>query len=204
MVSKKAMHIFSQIKEIDMERDIKAKIRAFWDAKPCGTAFTDCKEATKEFFDSIEEHRYRTHYHIPELIDFARYKDKRILEIGCGVGTDLRQFARVGEVTGIELSEESIRLAKKGFELFGYQGSFLIGDGENLGFKDNSFDLVYSFGVLHHTPNTQKAIDEIYRLLKPNGEAIIMLYYRYSFIYIVNILLIRGIYRRKLKNLSMQ
>lgn len=152
-----------------MKQNIKDKVRAFWDANPCGTAFTECKELTKEFYDSIEQHRYQVDYYIPELINSVRNKYKRILEIGCGVGTDLRQFAEVGEVMGIDLSENSVRLAQQGFELFGYEGDFLIGDGENLGFKDNSFDFVYSLGVLHHTPNTQKAVDEIHRVLKPGG-----------------------------------
>lgn len=188
-----------------MNKNIKDKTGDFWDKKPCGTKFTISKESTSEFFCSIEEHRYRTHLHIPELVKFNQYKGKKILEIGCGVGTDLRQFARGGgETVGIDLSKNSIKLANQGFKESGYQGNFMVGDGENLGFKDHSFDLVYSFGVLHHTPNTQKAIDEIYRVLKPNGEAIIMLYYKNSYNFLVNILLVKGIWEKKLKGINMQ
>ena len=190
---------------ITMKQKTKDRISAFWDAHPCGTAFTSHKDGTKEFFDCIENLRYGTHRHIPELLDFSKYKDKRVLEIGCGIGTDLRQFAHEGGKTvGVDLSRKSVTLAKRGFELYGYVGDFLVGDGENLGFKDNSFDFVYSFGVLHHTPNTQKAIDEIYRVLKPNGETVVMLYYQKSFNVALRIFLLRGVLEKKFKILSMQ
>jgi ubiquinone/menaquinone biosynthesis C-methylase UbiE len=103
------------------------------------------------------------------------------------MGTDLLQLARRGmRVTGIDLTEEGINLARKRFELYQIPAELKIDDAENLSFPDNTFDVVYSFGVLHHTPDTQKAIDEVRRVLVPGGLAVIMLYNRNSLNYYIH------------------
>ncbi|MGH2568867.1 MAG: class I SAM-dependent methyltransferase, partial [Bacteroidota bacterium] len=115
------------------------------------------------------------------LVGFDRFEGKRVLEIGCGLGTDLLQYARGGAlVTGIDLTPKSVELAKAHFALRNILLHALVADAENLPFDDNSFDVVYSFGVLHHTPNTEKAFDEAYRVLKPGGTIIVMLYHKHS------------------------
>ncbi len=119
-------------------------------------------------------------------------RDLKVLEIGCGLGTDGAQFAEAGaNYTGVDLTEAAVELARKRFELFNLQGQFQTADAENLDFPDDSFDLVYSHGVLHHTPDTQKAIDEVHRVLRPGGRAQVMLYHRDSYNYRVNISLLR-------------
>lgn len=117
--------------------------------------------------------------YIKVLINSVAEKGKCMLEVGCGIGYDLREFARRGmKVVGIDLSSKNALLTQKGLEIFQLKGNAFAADVECLPFKKESFDLVYSFRVLHHTPNTQQAIDEIYRVLKPEGKCAMMLYHR--------------------------
>jgi len=190
-------------KVIDSNTDLKERVRAFWQAHPCGTKFSDAEMGTVEFFERIEAHRYTKEWHIPEAADFAGARGLRVLEIGCGLGTDGAQFAQAGaHYTGIDLTEAAIELARKRFELSGLAGEFRVADAENLDFADDSFDRVYSHGVLHHTPDTARAITEIHRVLKPNGQAIVMLYHRGSYNYRVGIRVLRRAGARLLKSES--
>ena len=133
---------------------------------------------SKEFYLEVDKNRFVMEPYIPKLINTIVENGKRLLEVGCGIGYDLREFSRRGmEVFGIDLSFKNTLLTKKGLDIFNLKGYVVTADAENLPFKDNSFDLVYSFGVLHHTPDTQKAIDEIYRVLKTGGKCIIGLYH---------------------------
>ena len=137
--------------------DLKERVRAFWQEHPCGTKFSDAEMGTREFFDRIEQHRYEKEWHIPAAGGFAATGGLKVLEIGCGLGTDGAQFAKAGaDYTGIDLTEASVELARKRFELSGLKGEFRVADAEKLDFPDASFDLVYSHGVLHHTPDTEK------------------------------------------------
>jgi len=172
--------------------ELKERVRAFWQEHPCGNKFTDAEMGSREFFDRIEAHRYGKEWHIPAAADFAGARGLKVLEIGCGLGTDGAQFARSGaDYTGIDLTEASIELARKRFELSGLQGEFRVADAEQLGFADGTFDLVYSHGVLHHTPDIEAAVREIHRVLKPAGRAIVMLYHRGSYNYRVGIRVLR-------------
>lgn len=171
---------------------LKERVRAFWQANPCGTKFADAPPGTRRFYELVEDHRYQKEWHIPQAADFAGSKGLKVLEIGCGLGTDGAQFARAGaEYTGVDLTDAAIELAQKRFELFNLPGNFQTADAEKLDFADNSFDLVYSHGVLHHTPDTEGAVREIYRVLRPGGRAVVMLYHRDSYNYRVNISLLR-------------
>ncbi len=110
-------------------------------------------------------------------MEFDRHAGDRVLEIGGGMGTDLVQFAQHGAlVTDADLSAGHLKLAKENFALRGLTGEFIQRDAESLDFADASFDLVYSNGVIHHTPNTRRVVDQIYRVLKPGGRAIVMVY----------------------------
>src|SRR6266699_3450587 len=130
--------------------------------------------------------------HIPIAADFRSARGLKVLEIGCGLGTDGAQFAEAGaDYTGVDLTEAAVELARRRFELFSLPGKFQTADAENLAFADDSFDLVYSHGVLHHTPETEKAIQEIHRVLRPGGRAVVMLYHRGSYNYRINISLLR-------------
>ena len=171
---------------------LKERVRAFWQANPCGIKFADAEPGTRRFYELVEAHRYTTEWHIPAAADFAGTRGLKVLEIGCGLGTDGAQFAEAGaDYTGVDLTDAAVDLARKRFELFNLPGTFATADAENLDFEDESFDLVYSHGVLHHTPDTQKAINEIHRVLRPGGRAIVMLYHRDSYNYRVNISILR-------------
>ena len=188
-------------KVIDSNSDLKERVRAFWQAHPCGTKFSDAEIGTPEFFERVEAHRYTKEWHIPEAANFTGARGLRVLEIGCGMGTDGAQFAQAGaDYSGIDLTEAAIELARKRFELSGLEGEFRVADAENLDFADNSFDRVYSHGVLHHTPDTARAVAEIHRVLKPGGRAIVMLYHRGSYNYRVGIRVLRRAGARLLKS----
>jgi ubiquinone/menaquinone biosynthesis C-methylase UbiE len=172
--------------------NLKERVRAFWQANPCGVKFADAEVGTRLFFERVEEHRYRKEWHIPGAADFAGARGLRVLEVGCGLGTDGAQFARAGaDYTGVDLTEASVELARRRFELFGLAGEFRVADAERLEFADESFDLVYSHGVLHHTPDAAAAVREIHRVLRPKGRAVVMLYHRDSYNYRVNIRVLR-------------
>ena len=183
------------------DTELKERVRAFWQAHPCGTKFSDAEMGTREFFELVEAHRYAKEWHIPDAANFTGARGLRVLEIGCGLGTDGAQFAAAGaDYTGIDLTDASIELARKKFELAGLRGEFRVADAENLDFVEDSFDLVYSHGVLHHTPDTARAVREIHRVLKPGGRAIVMLYHRGSYNYRIGIRVLRRAGARLLKS----
>src|SRR5450432_397945 len=151
----------------DSNLQLKERVRAFWQANPCGTKFADAEPGSRRFYELVEEHRYEKEWHIRAAADFAGARGLRVLEIGCGLGTDGAQFANGGaDYTGVDLTAAAVELARKRFELFNLRGEFRTADAENLDFPDESFDLVYSHGVLHHTPDTPRAIREVHRVLR--------------------------------------
>jgi ubiquinone/menaquinone biosynthesis C-methylase UbiE len=174
----------------------KLRAREQWSQDPCGAEYDREHElGTREFFDAIEHHRY-TEYAawMPRLMEFDKFRGARLLEIGCGMGTDLLQFSRGGaRCIGIDLTPRSIEITRHRFRLYGAEGAFMISDGECLPFRDDSFDVVYSNGVLHHTPDTAGAIREVHRVLRPGGVAKVMLYHRHSLNYWFEVILRRGV-----------
>ena len=171
---------------------LKERVRAFWQQNPCGTKFADASPGSRRFYELVEEHRYKKEWHIPTAAGFANSNNLSVLEVGCGLGTDGAQFAKAGaKYTGIDLTDAAVELAKRRFELFNLPGTFRVADAERLLFANNSFDIVYSHGVLHHTPDTATAVREIHRVLRPGGKAVVMLYHRDSYNYRVNISMLR-------------
>jgi ubiquinone/menaquinone biosynthesis C-methylase UbiE len=171
---------------------LKDRVRAFWQENPCGTKFADAPPGSRKFYELVEQHRYSKEWHIPNAAAFAQSKNLTVLEVGCGLGTDGAQFAKAGAVyTGIDLTEAAVDLARRRFELFHLPGTFRVADAERLDFPDNTFDIVYSHGVLHHTPDTAAAVREVYRVLRPGGKAVVMLYHRDSYNYRINISMMR-------------
>jgi SAM-dependent methyltransferase len=174
----------------------KVRAREQWAQDPCGAEYDrDHELGTREFFDQIERHRY-TQYApwMPRLMGFDRFPGARLLEIGCGMGTDLLQFARGGaRCTGIDLTPRSVEITQHHFALYDMRGAFMIADGEHLPFGSETFDVVYSNGVLHHTPDTAGAVREVHRVLRPGGTAKVMLYHRNSLNYGFEIILRRGL-----------
>lgn len=170
------------------EQPLKS-VHSFWNTEACGTHFVQGAADEVEFYEKFREHRYRTEWHIPLLVPFAEAKGKKVLEIGIGNGADAAMFALNGGLyTGADLTEAALAATRKHFEVLGLPGNFQKENAEALTFAADHFDMVYSHGVLHHTPNTQTAIDEVYRVLKPGGHAIVMLYHKHSFNYYIRIM----------------
>jgi ubiquinone/menaquinone biosynthesis C-methylase UbiE len=176
--------------------EIKRRTREQWGTDPCGAIYGDGHSiGTREFFDNVEAHRYGVYAPwMREVMEFDGFADRDLLEIGCGMGSDLLQFARGGaRVTGLDYTPRSIEISRRRFEVYDVRGRFLVGDAEHLPFPDASFDVVYSNGVLHHTPDTERAVDEVLRVLRPGGVAKVMLYHKSSLYYWGSIVLKHGI-----------
>jgi SAM-dependent methyltransferase len=175
------------------ELEIKRRTAAHWSQNPIGARTTGFdpkhREFTREWFEEHARFRYVEYGPwMREVAGFDRHRGDRMLEVGCGMGTDLLEFARGGaQVAGLDLTKRHLDLAVRRFALFGETGRFYRGDAERLPFPDDTFDFVYSNGVLHHTPDTARSIREIHRVLKPGGSAVLLLYHRNSIIYRVQI-----------------
>jgi SAM-dependent methyltransferase len=160
------------------------KIHEYWNHRIHDLEMTDQPVGTKAFFDDLDEYRFDKLHYLPQLVDFASFKGQRLLEVGCGIGTDLVRFARGGaRVTGVDLAETAIDLARKNFALNDVAPEELrVANGEALPFVDGSFDVVYGHGVIQYTANPAKLIRECHRVLKPGGTAIFMVYNRVSWL----------------------
>jgi ubiquinone/menaquinone biosynthesis C-methylase UbiE len=166
------------------------QVKGFWESHVNNEYYTREARASSEYFDEIERRRYRWHYHLPELFESLRGTGGRLLEIGCGIGVDSIQLARAGfDVTAVDLTEAAIDVARRFADERGVEIDFRTANAESLDFADSTFDVVYSFGVLHHTPDITKAVEEVRRVLKPGGTAYIMLYHRTSLVGAVHRLL---------------
>jgi SAM-dependent methyltransferase len=157
-------------------------VREYWNRRPCNIRHSAKEVGSREYFDEVEQRKYFVEYHIPGFAQFDRWKGKRVLEVGCGLGTDAVNFARAGaDYTGIELSETSLSLARKRFDVFGLKGAFFACNAEQLTeHVRGPFDLVYSFGVIHHTPDQRAVVEQIRKVIKADGEFRLMLYAKNS------------------------
>lgn len=168
------------------------RVRAFWERNVNNELYTRQDRGSREYFAEIERRRYKFHYHLPEL--FARIqahgtRGKRLLEIGCGIGIDTLRLAGLGfrEVVGADLTETAIAVAGERAEREGVSNvRFTTANAESLGFEDGSFDAVYSFGVIHHTPDIERAVAEIHRVLTPGGRAYVMIYHSRSLVALIH------------------
>jgi SAM-dependent methyltransferase len=155
----------------------KDEVREFWNSDPCGTRYLEGK-------DDLEAHARARYALEPYIFDFAEFKNARglkVMEIGVGMGADYLEWLKAGaQAAGVDFSAASIEKARRRCELAGYRPELRVGDAENLPFPDNSFDIVYSYGVMHHSPNTQQCVREAWRVLRPGGRARIMVYHHPS------------------------
>ncbi len=161
------------------------KVENYWNARPCNIRHTTVQVGTKEFYDQVEQRKYMVEPHIPVFANFPLWNGKHVLEIGCGIGTDTMNFARAGAtVTAVDLSTESLKLAKQRAELYGLSDkiTFYHANAENLSevVPVEAYDLIYSFGVIHHTPHPENAVREILKFTKPSTRLKLMVYNRYS------------------------
>ena len=184
----------------------KEQVQNQWNSNPVGPSYAKVhRPHTLEWYQEIEAHRYGVYGPwMLDVMEFAEHRGHDLLEIGAGVGTDLSQFARHGaNVTDLDLSAGHMAHAKENFALRGLQARFVHHDAERLPFEDKSFDVVYSNGVLHHTPNTRSVVAEIKRVLRPGGKAIIMMYAEDSLHYWLKLVWQLGLRDQRLLRQSM-
>ena len=163
------------------KRFLKHKVKEFWNTKSCGEIYA-LGRSEREYYESSSKSRFVLEPYIHDFAKFTDGKDKDILEIGVGMGADHAEWAKSKprSLTGVDLTPRAIEHTSKRLSFLGLNSTLRVEDAENLSFVDNSFDLVYSWGVLHHSPNTQQAIQEIFRVLRPDGITRIMIYHKYS------------------------
>lgn len=162
-------------------------VRNFWQAHVNNEYYTDAARGSDAYFDEIERRRYETHYHLPELFDSLYGQGRKLLEIGCGIGVDSIQLARRGfDVTAVDLTDNAVEIAKVHAGRRKVSVDFRLGNAEGLDFPDQSFDVVYSFGVLHHTPDIERSVAEVHRVLRPGGTAYVMLYHSTSLVNLIH------------------
>jgi glycosyltransferase involved in cell wall biosynthesis/ubiquinone/menaquinone biosynthesis C-methylase UbiE len=157
----------------------KVQVQHQWNNNPVGAETArGAQPHTLDWFLEIERHRYERYARwMPRVMEFDAHRGEHVLEIGGGIGTDLAQFAKGGAiVTDVDLSEGHLRHAQENFRLRGLAGRFIHHDAESLPLDNDAYDLVYANGVLHHTPNTKRTVDEMFRVLKPGGRVICMVY----------------------------
>ncbi len=164
-------------------------IRDYWNTHLHDLVMTDHPVGTPGFFQTLDAYRLEKLDYLPKVVDFTAYRDQRLLEIGCGIGLDAARFARHGaSVTGVDLAAEPIRLAQAYFAQQALQGDFQMMNGEALLLPDATFDVVYVHGVPQYTCDAARMIAEVHRVLKPGGEAILMVYNRYAWLTLMSVL----------------
>jgi len=160
-------------------------VRAYWDNRPCNIRHSTKPVGSREYFDEVEARKYFVEYHIPGFAEFARWHGKKVLEIGCGIGTDTINFARAGaQVTTVDLSGQSMELARQRAKVFGLEERirFCPGNAEQLStfVPPEPYDLIYSFGVIHHTPHPDAVLEQLRKYTRPGTAVKIMVYHRRS------------------------
>ena len=159
-------------------------IERYWNARIHDLEMTHRPIGSLEFFDELDDYRFDKLHYLPRLVDFEGFRGKSLLEVGCGIGTDLARFARGGAiVTGVDLSETAIELARRNFHLHGLPAhDLLTANAEALPYPDNTFDVVYGHGVIQYTADPQRLVRECHRVLRPGGRGIFMVYNRVSWL----------------------
>jgi ubiquinone/menaquinone biosynthesis C-methylase UbiE len=164
----------------------QAAVREYWEREPCGTSpwiTRDRDHQSNEWFESIERHRYEQEPHIPKVARFAQGRGAELLEIGVGAGVDHVQWAKAGAVChGVDLTDAAIKTTRAHLAIYGLRSDLKRADAESLPYPDASFDIVYSWGVIHHSERPQRIVDEIHRVLRPDGKFIGMMYQRHSLV----------------------
>ncbi len=186
---------------------IKEATKSVWGASPAGSSYAkEYAKGTKEFFQTALNKRSTEECPwLNEIVNFKQFKNKEVLEIGCGVGFDAYQFCKYGALyTGIDITPENPLLTKKHLAFYDYHPQAYEMDTEQLSLNNGTYDFVYSFGVLHHTPNFEKAIKNIYHALKDDGEAQIIVYHKHSIFYVISLALCDWLFTKKVFTMTLQ
>jgi ubiquinone/menaquinone biosynthesis C-methylase UbiE len=165
---------------------LNGKVRSYWEREACGTSQWIAGAAeplSAQWFENVERHRYEQEPHIFAAAQFTRWNGKDLLEIGVGAGSDHLQFARAGvHCHGLDLTETGVETTRRHLALYGYSSDLKVADAEHLPFDDASFDVVYSWGVIHHSERPEAIVTEIHRVLRSGGTFIGMMYQRHSLV----------------------
>lgn len=161
------------------------KVKTYWDEFPCNLSYSKNQIGTREYFDEVEKQKYLTEPHILKFAEFEKWRGKKVLEIGCGIGTDTINFAKAGaQVTATDISEQSLNIARQRAKVYGLDNKikFYCGNAEELSkfIPLEPYDLIYSFGVIHHTPHPDKVIKEVHKYTNSGTMIKIMVYHRFS------------------------
>lgn len=161
------------------------EVQAYWDRRPCNIRHSAAVVGTRDYSDQVEARKYFVEPHIPRFAEFEKWRGKRVLEIGCGIGTDTINFARAGaQVTAVDISEASLRVARQRVAAIGLKSiSFYQANAEELDrvVRPEPYDLVYSFGVIHHTPRPERVMEQIRKNYTARGSTVkVMVYHRYA------------------------
>ena len=155
-------------------------VKKYWSIQPCNIKHSNESIENTKFFEDVSKKRYTVEPHILSFMELDKFKNKKVLEVGCGIGTDSQTFAENECIyKGIDLTDNAINICKKRFDLLKLKGEFEVQNIEEYS-TNEKFDLIYSFGVLHHTPNIEKAIENCYNMLNDDGVFKLMLYAKNS------------------------
>jgi SAM-dependent methyltransferase len=160
-----------------------AQVRSYWQAHIHDLEITRHPVGSRGFFDDLDQYHFEKLHHLTRLVDFAGYRGRAVLDVGCGAGVDLARFAKGGaSVTGVDIAPAAIDLARANFSQQQLPGRFQVADGEALPFAENTFDVVFAHGVVQYTAHPQRLVDECRRVLRPGGLAIVQVYNRMSWL----------------------
>ncbi len=177
------------------------EVKEFWNSNPCQSDLSDAQDR-RRYFEEISRNRYgKREWHVPTVAAFHKYAGKDVLEIGCSIATDGLEFAKKGaNYTGVDLTPASIEMARERFRLFDVPGRFEVANAEEkIPFPDETFDHIYSFGVIHHSPVPERIVREMHRVLRKGGTFNVMLYNRSSINYYIEIMFLRKLFRHMLR-----
>jgi SAM-dependent methyltransferase len=161
-----------------------AAVRDYWNQHIHDLDISTHAPGTRAFFADLDQYHFEKLHHLPRLIDFNAYRGKKVLDVGCGAGTDLMRFARGGAaVTGVDISPSAIALARQNFAQQGLAADLREADGEHLPFADNEFDFVFAHGVVQYTAGDRALVAECRRVVKPGGTAVFQVYNRISWLH---------------------
>ncbi len=155
------------------------RVRDYWNAMPCDSVRSDLKPGSLAYYEELEKMKYDLEPHIREFADFEQWRGKKVLEIGCGIGADTSSFAKAGaDVTAVDLSDISIGITQHRLETLGLEGKFYRANAEYLSLylKPEPFDLIYSYGVIHHTPYPERVFEQLLQYCHSSTELRIMMY----------------------------
>jgi ubiquinone/menaquinone biosynthesis C-methylase UbiE len=182
------MNIFAAAKQPDEGGAVglNAAVQQYWEEEPCGTSdfvVGGAEPGTREWFEGVERHRYAEEPHIFAAAQFTRWAGKKLLEIGVGAGSDHLQFARAGALChGVDLTEAAVETTRRHLALHGLSSALQRTDAEHLPFPAQNFEVVYSWGVIHHSERPEAIVEEIHRVLQPGGTFVGMMYARHSLV----------------------